>query len=117
MDIYAIARTERPVANGAEAEQELLEVLEALVELSGERSGGITVDEIARKLGREEDRRGVREALERGRQAVEDLEGTAGRFAVVERVHEDASAYWRSRYVTTSFGRIYARANKPARPS
>jgi hypothetical protein len=98
---------QRTVVHDAEAEQELIEVLRELVALAGERPGGVTVDELARKLGRDDDRRGVRELLERGRSAVEDPAGAIGRFAVVERVHEDIAAYWRARYVPTSFGCLY----------
>ena len=49
----------------------------------------------------------MRELLERGRSAIEDEIGSGGRFAVVERVYDDPFAYWRARYVPTSFGRIY----------
>jgi hypothetical protein len=100
--------SERTIAHDAEAERELLDVLRALVELSADRSGGVAIDELARWLGRDHDRRRVRELLERGRSAVEDEEvGPAERFAVVERVYEDPFAYWRARYVPNSFGRLY----------
>ncbi len=95
------------IAHDAEAEQELLEVLRELIALSVERPGGVAIDELARRLKRDQDRRGVRELLERGRLAQEDEVGGVERFAVVERVYDDPFAYWRARYVPTSFGRIY----------
>jgi hypothetical protein len=98
---------ERTVIHDAEAEHDLLDVLRELIALSSERPGGVAIDELARRLGRDHDRRGVRELLERGRSAVEDEIGSAERFAVVERVYDDPFAYWRARYVPTSFGRIY----------
>jgi hypothetical protein len=98
---------QRTVVQDAVAEQELLSVLRELIALSLERPGGVTVDELARRVGRDHDRRSVRELLERGRGAVEDEIGAAGRFAVVERVYDDPFAYWRARYVPTSFGRIW----------
>jgi len=39
--------------------------------------------------------------------AQEDEIGAVERFAVVERVYDDPFAYWRARYVPTSFGCIY----------
>ena len=98
---------QRTVAQDAEAERELLNVLRELITLSLERPGGVAIDDLARRLGRDRDRRSVRELLERGSSAVEDDVGSAGRFAVVERVYEDPFAYWRARYIPTSFGRIY----------
>jgi hypothetical protein len=95
------------VAQDAEAERELLSVLRELIDLSVERPGGVTVDELAHRVGRDHDRRSVRELLERGRGAVEDEVGSPGRFAVVERVYDDPFAYWRARYVPTSFGRVW----------
>jgi hypothetical protein len=98
---------QRTVAHDAEAEKELLSVLRELISLSLERPGGVAIDELARRVGRDHDRRSVRELLERGRSAVEDEVDSVGRFAVVERVYDDPFAYWRARYVPTSFGRIY----------
>ena len=107
MDPNSTSIVERTIAHDAEAEAELLVVLRELVEFSVERPGGVAVDELARRLGRGEDLRGVRELLERGRSAIEDTPDRSGRFAVVERSSEDISAFWKSRYVPTSFGRIY----------
>lgn len=98
---------ERTVAQDAEAERELLDVVRELIPLSVERPGGVAIDELARRLGREHDLRGVRELLERGRSAVEDEAEGGGRFAVVERVYDDPFAFWRARYVPTSFGCVY----------
>jgi hypothetical protein len=98
---------QRTIAHDAEAEQELLGVLRELIALSLERPGGVAIDDLSRSIGRDHDRRSVRELLERGRSAVEDEVGIVGRFAVVERVYDDPFAYWRARYVPTSFGRIY----------
>ncbi len=97
----------RAVAPDAEAEHELLSVLRELIALSLERPGGVAIDELARRVGRDHDRRSVRELLERGRSAVEDGLGSIGRSAVVERVYDDPFAYWRARYVPTSFAFIY----------
>jgi hypothetical protein len=80
-----------------------------------ERPGGAAIDELARRLKRDHDRRGLRELLERGRLALEDEVGNVERFAVVERVYDDAFAYWRARYVSTSFGRIYLKGSVPSR--
>lgn len=107
MNLESKSIIQRTVAHDAEAEQELLDVLRELIALSLERPGGVAIDELARHLGRDQDRRSVRELLERGRSAVEDEIGVVGRFAVVERVYADPFAYWRARYVPTSFGRIY----------
>lgn len=104
---------QKTIAHDAEAERELLEVLRELVALSPERPGGVAVDELAGKLGREDDRRGVRELLERGRSAIEDEAGITGRFAVVERVSDDIAHYWRARYVPTSYGRIFLQSAGP----
>jgi hypothetical protein len=98
---------ENTVAHDVEAERELLVVLSELIALAVERPGGVAIDELARRLGKDQDRRSVRELLERGRLAQEDEIGTVERFAVVERVYDDPFAYWRARYVPTSFGRIY----------
>jgi hypothetical protein len=98
---------QRTVVQDLEAEKELLNVLRELIALSLERPGGVAVDDLARRLGRDHDRRSVRELLERGRSAVEDEVGSVGRFAVIERVYDDPFAYWRARYIPTSFGRIY----------
>ncbi len=98
---------ERTVAQNVEAEHELLDVLRVLIALSVERPGGVAIDELARRLEREDDLRGVRELLERGRSAVEDEISGVGRFAVVERVYDDPFAFWRARYVPTSFGCVY----------
>jgi hypothetical protein len=95
------------IARDAEAEQELLVVLRELIALSVERPGGVAIDELARRLHKDQDRRSVRELLERGRLALEDDVGSVERFAVVERLYDDPFAYWRARYVPTSFGRIY----------
>ena len=107
MDPSQSSIVERTVSHDEQAEQELVVVLNELVALSVERPGGVAVDELARRLGRDDDRRGVRELLERGRSAIEDTPDRCGRFAVVERVSEDISAFWRARYIPTSFGRIY----------
>jgi len=101
---------EKTIAHDAQAEEELVVVLRELVPLSVERPGGVSVEELARKLGRDDDRHGVRELLERGRSAIEDTSDRSGRFAVVERVHDDISAFWRARYIPTSFGRIYLKS-------
>jgi hypothetical protein len=98
---------EKTIAHDAEAERELLVVLRELITLAVERPGGVAIDELARRLGKDQDRRSVRELLERGRLAQEDEIGAVERFAVVERVYDDPFAYWRARYVPTSFGRIY----------
>ena len=98
---------ENTVAHDVEAERELLVVLRELIALAVERPGGVAIDELARRLGKDQDRRSVRELLERGRLAQEDEIGTVERFAVVERVYDDPFAYWRARYVPTSFGCIY----------
>lgn len=98
---------ENTIARDAEAERELIGVLRELIALSVERPGGVAIDELARRLKRDHDRRGVRELLERGRLALEDEVGSVERFAVIERVYDDPFAYWRARYVPTSFGRIY----------
>lgn len=98
---------EKTIAQDAEAEKELLGVLRELIALAVERPGGVAIDELARRLNRDQDRRGVRELLERGRLAQEDEVGGVERFAVVERVYDDPFAYWRARYVPTSFGCIY----------
>jgi hypothetical protein len=97
----------RAVAPDAEAEHELLSVLRELIALSLERPGGVAIDELARRVGRDHDRRSVRELLERGRSAVEDEVGSVRRFAVVERVYDVSFIYWRARYVPTSFAFIY----------
>ena len=107
MNLDSKSITQRTVAHDAEAEQELLTILRELIALSIERPGGVAIDELSRRVDRDHDRRGVRELLERGRLAVEDEVGSVGRFAVVERVYDDPFAYWRARYVPTSFGRIY----------
>jgi hypothetical protein len=98
---------EKAIVQDAEAEKELLEVLRELITLSVERPGGAAIDELAHRLGRDDDLRSVRELLERGRSAVEDEVGSGGRFAVSERVYDDPFAFWRARYVPTSFGRVY----------
>jgi hypothetical protein len=98
---------ENTIAQDAAAEQELLGVLRELIALAVERPGGVAIDELARRLNKDQDRRSVRELLERGRLALEDEIGSVERFAVVERVYDDPFAYWRARYVPTSFGRIY----------
>src|SRR5450759_2998119 len=79
---------EKTIAHDAEAERELLVVLRELVTLAVERPGGVAIDELARRLGKDQDRRSVRELLERGRLAQEDEIGAVERFAVVERVYE-----------------------------
>lgn len=107
MNLDSKSIIEKTIAQDAEAEQELLDVLRELIALSVERPGGVAIDELARRLKRDQDRRGVRELLERGRLAQEDEVGSVERFAVVERVYDDPFAYWRARYVPTSFGRIY----------
>lgn len=107
MNLDSKSIIQRTVAHDAEAEQELLTILRELIALSIERPGGVAIDELSRRVDRDHDRRGVRELLERGRLAVEDEVGSVGRFAVVERVYDDPFAYWRARYVPTSFGRIY----------
>jgi len=116
VDLNTINSAQRIASPDAGAEEELAKVLVELVVLCGERSGGITVTELASRLGRESDLRGLRELLERGRLAVEDGDEAAGRFAVVERVYEDPNAFWQSRYIATSFGRMYISASetKPA---
>lgn len=98
---------ENTIAHDAEAEKELIVVLRELCALALERPGGVAIDELARRLNKDQDRRSVRELLERGRLAQEDEVGSVERFAVVERVYDDPFAYWRARYVPTSFGRIY----------
>jgi hypothetical protein len=97
----------KTVVHDAEAEHELSSVLRELIALSLERPGGVAIDELARRVGRDHDCRSVRELLERGRSAVEDEVGRVRRFAVVERVYDDSFVYWRARYVPTSFGRAY----------
>jgi len=98
---------ENTIAHDAEAEKELIVVLRELCALALERPGGVAIDELARRLKKDQDRRSVRELLERGRLAQEDEVGSVERFAVVERVYDDPFAYWRARYVPTSFGRIF----------
>jgi hypothetical protein len=98
---------ENTIAHDAEAEHELIAVLRELCALAVERPGGVAIDELARRLKKDQNRRSVRELLERGRLAQEDEVGSVVRFAVVERVYEDPFAYWRARYLPTSFGRIY----------
>jgi len=84
---------ENTIAHDAEAERELLVVLRELITLAVERPGGVAIDELARRLGKDQDRRSVRELLERGRLAQEDEIGSVERFAVVERVYDDPFAY------------------------
>ena len=107
MNLDSKSIIENTIAHDAEAERELLVVLRELITLAVERPGGVAIDELARRLGKDQDRRSVRELLERGRLAQEDEIGSVERFAVVERVYDDPFAYWRARYVPTSFGRIY----------
>jgi hypothetical protein len=107
MNLDSKSIIENTIAHDAEAERELLVVLRELVTLAVERPGGVAIDELARRLGKDQDRRSVRELLERGRLAQEDEIGAVERFAVVERVYDDPFAYWRARYVPTSFGCIY----------
>jgi hypothetical protein len=107
----------RTVAQDAEAENELSSVLRELIALSLERPGGVAIDELARRVGRDHDRRGLRELLERGRSAVEDEGGRVRRVAVVERVYDDSFIYWRARYVPTSFGRVYVNGLDSSRKS
>lgn len=107
MNLDSKSIIEKTIAHDAEAERELLVVLRELIALAVERPGGVAIDELARRLGKDQDRRSVRELLERGRLAQEDEIGANERFAVVERVYDDPFAYWRARYVPTSFGCIY----------
>ncbi|MGD0166817.1 MAG: hypothetical protein ABSC51_05940 [Gaiellaceae bacterium] len=107
MNLDSKSIIQKTIAHNVEAEQELLDVLRELIALSIDRPGGVAIDELARRLGRDQDRRSVRELLERGRSAIEDEVGSGGRFAVIERVYDDPFAYWRARYVPTSFGRVY----------
>jgi hypothetical protein len=95
-----VAIEEPTVKHDGEAEQELEVVLRSLVALALERPGGVTVEELARRIGLKEYRH-VRELLERGRLVAVDGAGDRRRPALVERVHEEYDAYWRSRYVPT----------------
>jgi hypothetical protein len=100
----AIARADAPHPVDSELEQRLQTLLVLLEPLGRERPGGVRVEELAERL-EQDGCRGIRELLEYGRRAVEATDGTLLRKPVVERVSEDPSAYWRSRYVLTMDGR------------
>jgi hypothetical protein len=100
----AIQRADAPHPVDAELETRVEGLLALLEPLGRERPGGVRVEELAEKLHRI-GCRDTRELLEYARHAVESADGTFVRKAVVERVSEDASAYWRSRYVLTVDGR------------
>jgi hypothetical protein len=103
----AIERADAPHPVDAELEVRLQSLVELLVPLGSERPGGVRVEELAERLGRD-GCRDTRELLEYGRHAVQQTDGTLVRKPVVERVSEDPGAYWRSRYVLTVDGRAHA---------
>jgi hypothetical protein len=100
----AIERADAPHPLDAELEVRLQALIALLGPLGCERPGGVRVEELSERL-HHDGLRGTRELLEYGRRAVQSADGTLVRKAVVERVEEVSSAYWRSRYVLTVDGR------------
>jgi hypothetical protein len=102
----SIELADAPLPAEAELEDRAAALVTLLEPLASERPGGVRVEELAERL--QETYRDTRALLEYMRHAAAAADGSVRREALVERVTEDPSGYWRSRYVLTAAGRLHA---------